>query len=56
MSPAFGPLSLKNLEPTMNLYYRQFIKGIDQTVGKSGGIVEMNGWFHNLSFDVISQP
>jgi cytochrome P450 len=52
MNPSFSPTSLKLLEPTMNRYYDEFIKGIEQKAKQSGGIVEMTTWFHNLSFDV----
>ena len=53
MSPSFGPMSLKSLEPTMNRYYHDFLNGIEERANRNGGIVEMNEWFHNLSFDVF---
>ena len=52
ISPSFGPTSLKALEPTMNRYYNYFLTGIETRANMMGGIVEMNEWFHNLSFDV----
>ena len=36
----------------MNAYFSEFIAGIDKRANENGGIVEMNEWFHNLSFDV----
>ena len=54
MNSSFGPTSLKNLEPTMNRYYNEFLEGIGQRASQNDGIVEMNEWFHNLSFDVLS--
>lgn len=56
MNPSFSTTSLKSLEPTMNKYYNDFMNGIIQRADKMGGIVEMNEWFHNLSFDVHSSP
>jgi len=52
MSPSFGPASLKALEPTMNRYYQEFLAGIEERANKQDGIVELNEWFCNLSFDV----
>lgn len=52
MNSSFGPTSLKNLEPTMNRYYNEFLEGIAQRASQNDGIVEINEWFHNLSFDV----
>jgi len=52
MNPSFGPTSLKGLEPTMNRYYRDFLDGLEEQAAQNDGIVEMNQWFHNLSFDV----
>jgi len=54
MSPSFGPDALKKLEPTMNEYFNQFISGIEAQASKNSGVVRMNKWFHNLTFDVIS--
>jgi cytochrome P450 len=54
MNPSFGPISLKGLEPTMSRYYKEFLDGIEEKAGQNGGVVEMNQWFHNLSFDVFS--
>ena len=51
MNPSFSPNSLKALEPTLNRYYNDFLNGIEQA-SLNDGIVEMNEWFHNLSFDV----
>jgi len=56
MSPSFGPTSLKSLESTMNRYYHDFLNGIEERANRNGGIVEMNEWFHNLSFDVFLNP
>jgi hypothetical protein len=39
----------------MNRYYHDFLNGIEERANKNGGIVEMNEWFHNLSFDVFPQ-
>lgn len=52
INPSFSSSSLKSLEPTINRYYEDLIKGIEKKAKQSGGIVEMNKWFHNLSFDV----
>ena len=52
MNPVFGPNSLKSLESTMDRYYIEFLDGIEKEASQNGGIVEMNRWFHNLSFDV----
>jgi cytochrome P450 len=49
MNPAFSP---KNLELSVNRYLDIFIHGIQQRAVHDGGVVEMNEWFHNLSFDV----
>lgn len=38
----------------MNRYYNEFLEGIGQRASQNDGIVEMNEWFHNLSFDVLS--
>lgn len=51
ISPAFSPSALKALEITMNTYFEEFITGIDKRA-TDDGIVEMNEWFHNLTFDV----
>lgn len=51
ISPAFSPSALKALEITMNTYFEEFITGIDRRA-IDDGIVEMNEWFHNLTFDV----
>lgn len=53
MNPCFSPASLRDLEPTMNRYYEQFLDGLQQRANKNGGFVEMTEWFHNLSFDVV---
>jgi hypothetical protein len=53
MNPAFSPSSLKNLESSINRYLDIFIHGIEQRAIRDGGVVEMNKWFHNLSFDVV---
>jgi hypothetical protein len=53
INPSFSTASLKSMEPTMNLFYDQFIDGINQDASANNGIVEMNKWFHNLSFDVL---
>lgn len=52
MSPSFSPTSLRALESTMNRYYQEFLTGIEERAKKQGGIVELNEWFCNLSFDV----
>ncbi len=39
----------------MNRYYCEFLDGIEERASKNGQIVEMNEWFHNLSFDVSPQ-
>lgn len=54
MNPSFGPTSLKGLEHTMNGYYNEFLEGVEQRAAQNDRIVEMNEWFHNLSFDVFS--
>ena len=53
MSPSFGPGALKELEPTMDKYFNQFISGIEEQASKNDGVVYMNKWFHNLAFDVL---
>ena len=52
IAPSFGPASLKQLESTMNRYYEEFIRGVGKRAEENDGIVELNEWFHNLSFDV----
>jgi cytochrome P450 len=52
MNPSFSPASLKKLEPTLNRYVENFIVGVQRNADATGGIVEMNRWFHNFSFDV----
>ena len=52
MNPCFSPAALRELEPTMNIYYQQFLEGLQERANKNGGDVEMTEWFHNLSFDV----
>lgn len=52
MNPCFSPTALRDLEPTMNVYYQQFLDGLQERASKNGGVVEMTEWFHNLSFDV----
>ena len=37
----------------MNGFYDEFIDGINQDASANNGIVEINKWFHNLSFDVL---
>ena len=54
MSPSFGPGALKNLEPTMDTYFGQFISGIEQQANRDSGVVYLNKWVHNLTFDVYS--
>jgi hypothetical protein len=39
----------------MNRYFEEFITGIEQRAYKNDGIVEMNDWFHHLSFDVFNR-
>ena len=56
MNPAFSSSSLKSLEETINGYLGLFIRGIQDRAEKNNGIVEMNEWFHNLTFDVPSSP
>jgi len=36
----------------MNRYFNEFITGIEQRASHNDGVVELNEWFHNLSFDV----
>jgi cytochrome P450 len=50
-NPSFSPSALKALEITMNAYFEEFITGIERR-SIDDGIVEMNEWFHNLTFDV----
>ena len=52
MNPSFSPVALRRLEPTLNNYVDNFIAGIDLNAKATGGLVEMNRWFHNFSFDV----
>ena len=52
MNPSFSQSSLKTLEPTMNRYYGYFLDGISEKASQNNGIVELNEWFHNLSFDI----
>jgi len=52
MNPSFSPVALRRLEPTLNKYVDNFIAGIDRNAKATGGVVEMNRWFHNFSFDV----
>ena len=52
MNPSFSPASLKGLEPTVDRYIEQLIKGVGIEAVRNDGIVEMNKWFHNFSFDV----
>jgi cytochrome P450 len=52
ISPSFSPTALKMLELTMNTYYEEFISGVGKRAAENNGIVELNEWFHNLSFDV----
>jgi len=52
MNPSFSPQSLNRLESTVDRYVEQLIIGVGNEVAKNGGIVEMNKWFHNFSFDV----
>ena len=52
INPSFGPTPLKGFEVTMNKYYDQFVTGLRERAEKNDGIVEMNEWLHNLSFDV----
>jgi hypothetical protein len=40
------------LEPTMDTYLTQFISGIAEQANRNEGIVYMNRWIHNLTFDV----
>ena len=51
ISPSFSPSALKALEGTMNTYFKDFIIGIERRA-RNDGVVEMNEWFHNLTFDV----
>jgi cytochrome P450 len=52
MNPSFSGASLRELEVTMNLYFDEFIIGVRERISKNDGVVELNEWFHNLSFDV----
>ena len=52
MNPSFSPQSLKGLEPTVDRYVEQLVNGVGKEMLRNGGIVEMNRWFHNFSFDV----
>jgi hypothetical protein len=52
MNPSFSPQSLKGLQPTVDRYVEQLINGVGNELSSNGGIVEMNKWFHNFSFDV----
>ena len=52
MNPSFSPASLKGLEPTVDQYIEKLINGVGKDEARNGGIVEMNKWFHNFSFDV----
>jgi Cytochrome P450 len=53
MNPSFSPQSLKGLQPTVDRYVEQLINGVGNELTRNGGIVEMNKWFHNFSFDVL---
>lgn len=55
MSPSFSGVSLRELEVTMNLYFDEFIEGIKERAELNNGSVELNEWFHNLSFDVCQK-
>ena len=55
MSPSFSGSSLRELEVTMNVYFDEFLTGVRERAEQNDGHVEMNEWFHNLSFDVYSQ-
>jgi hypothetical protein len=52
MTPSFSGASLRELEVTMNLYFKEFIDGMKERAEVNNGSVEFNEWFHNLSFDV----
>lgn len=52
MNPSFSGSSLRELEVTMNIYFNEFMDGIRERAERNDGLVEMNEWFHNLSFDV----
>jgi len=56
INPAFSPASLKQLEETMIKYFDLFISGIAQRAQSNHGLVDLNGWFHNLAFDVETHP
>ena len=55
MNTAFSVSSLRELEVTMNIYLNDFIDGVMERAERNDGVVEMNEWFHNLSFDVFSR-
>jgi hypothetical protein len=55
MSPSFSGSSLRELEVTMNVYFGEFLTGVRERAEQNDGHVEMNEWFHNLSFDVSPQ-
>jgi len=46
------PPRSNNWKITMNKYYDEFIRGVGKRAEENDGIVELNEWFHNLSFDV----
>jgi cytochrome P450 len=55
ISPSFSPASLKAFETTIHKYLDEFIAGVQMADENEGG-VEMNAWFHNLTFDVYPVP
>lgn len=52
MSSSFSPISLKRLEATTDGYYNIFLERIGERASQNEGVIDMNEWFHKLSFDV----
>jgi len=53
-NPLFSQTFLRELEPTIKIYYRRFIDGIAAEASQKEGIVNLTKWIDHVAFDVLS--
>jgi cytochrome P450 len=55
-NPFFSPSFLRELEPTIQRYYKLFINGIKADGEQNGGIVDLTKWIDHVILDVTFDP
>ena len=51
---SFSNTAMNRFQGTLQKYSTKLMQAIEQIATKNDGVVDMNDWFHRLSFDVRS--